>query len=150
MLFAIGAGLLVAGVSQFFGYALEFALKRGNYDSLALAAMLTGVWLGARFPRTMWLQVLCLSFAAHLKVYPALLLFLPFWRHGWRALPPVVAINTVMLFYFGLDRGREFLIGLYQYASHPYIWIGNHSPPSRTSCSSRGWPGHCPASWFTA
>ena len=136
---AIGAGLLVAGVSQFFGYALEFALERGNYDSLALTAMLAGVWLGDRFPRMIWLQVLSLSFAAHLKVYPALLLFLPLWRHGWKALLPVVAINTAMLFYFGIHRGQEFLVGLYQYASHPYIWVGNHSAASFSSLVLEPW-----------
>jgi hypothetical protein len=121
---------LVACVTQFIGYPFEFALERGNYDSLALLAICAGAWLVRRMPGACWLQVLLFSFAAHLKVYPAILLFIPLWRHGRRALLPLVVVNGLMLFCFGFDRGIEFLTGLYQYSQHPYIWPGNHSAVS--------------------
>ena len=127
---ALAGTFLIIGMNQFFGYPLEFSLERANYDSFALLAALAGLWLSARFPNGRWLQVLTFSFAAHLKVYPALLLFLPIWKHGRRALLPIFATNVLMFFSFGLDRGVEFLTGLYAYSTHPYLWQGNHSAAS--------------------
>ena len=123
----LGLAFLAACFSQFSGYPFEFSLERGNYDSLALLAICSGAWLVRYRPTACWLQVLLFSFAAHLKIYPAILLFIPLWQHGLRALLPLTLINASMLFCFGFDRGMEFLVGLYHYSLHPYIWAGNHS-----------------------
>ena len=123
----VGMCFVTVTFFQFFGYPLEFALERGNYDSLALFAMGMGVWLSTRPKAGVWTPVLFFSLAVHLKVYPAVLLGIPLWRHRWRAVLPILAINLVLLFWFGLDRGVEFLQGLYVYSRNPYIWVGNHS-----------------------
>ncbi len=66
------------------------ASERGNFDLYALAFSLAGLWILVRCPRRLWLQVVCFSAAAHLKVYPAVLFLLLFWRHGRRSLVPIV------------------------------------------------------------
>ena len=126
----VGLCLLTLSTFQFFGYPLEFALERGNYDSLALLSMCLGVWLSVRHRSAFWLPIVFLSLATHLKVYPAVLLGLPLWQHRKRAIASVLAINLLLLFCFGFARGIEFLRGLYVYSRHPFLWIGNHSAQS--------------------
>jgi hypothetical protein len=119
--------LFTAAVFQFFGYPLEFALERGNYDSYALLAIVLGLWFATQARWNLWLPVVLFSVAAHLKVYPAIFLLLPLWQHRWRAAVPCIVVNCAMLFSFGFARATQFLAELKRLSMEPYFWPGNHS-----------------------
>jgi hypothetical protein len=117
----------VACVGQFMSYGLEFALERGNFDSYVLLLSAVALTSMVLKPERIWLPVLLLSAAAHLKIYPAILLLLPLLQSWRRAVPLLVVINVAMLGFFGTDMARAFLDQIVHYANAPYIWPGNHS-----------------------
>jgi hypothetical protein len=112
---------------QFFGYPFEFSLERGNYDAFALLSIVLGLWFASQKGKNIWLSILFFSMAAHLKIYPGVLLLIPLWQHRWRALAPLALVNSVLLFAFGFRRATEFLVGLRLYATQPSLWSCNHS-----------------------
>ncbi len=111
-------------------YGFLFSVERGNIDAYPLALCLAGLWVLVRYPKRLWLQVILFSAAAHLKVYPAVLLPLLVWKHGWRSLPPIVVVNTVLLFCLGTGPALRFVETLSGVAAYPGVWVGNHSAAS--------------------
>jgi hypothetical protein len=82
-------------------YGFLYELWRGNINLYALFLALLAVWLAVRLPRSPWWPALALALAINLKLYPAILLVLLFWRYRSRAVLPVVAINGVLLLVAG-------------------------------------------------
>lgn len=112
-------------------YGFIFSVERGNFDIYALALSLAGLWILVRNPDRLWLQVICFSAAAHLKVYPAVLFLLLFWRHGGRSLVPIVVVNAALLFCIGPGPALHFIERLLEVAaSTPWIYVANHSAVS--------------------
>jgi len=111
-------------------YGFLFSIERGNFDLYALAFSLAGLWILVRSPHRVWLQVICFSVAAHLKVYPAVLFLLPFWRHGRRCIVPIVLINAALLFCIGPGPALHFLETLFGLGDSLRVWVGNHSAAS--------------------
>ncbi len=111
-------------------YGFIFGLERGNIDVFALAFSLAGLWLLVRRPNSVWLQVLCLSAAVHLKVYPAVLFLLLVWKHGRRSLVPIVVVNTALLFCLGPGPALHFIQTLSGVAASPETGASNHSAAS--------------------
>jgi hypothetical protein len=111
-------------------YGFLFSLERGNIDIYSLAFSLAGLWILVRSPHRLWLQVICFSAAAHLKVYPALLFLLVFWRHGRRSLLPLIVVNAALLFCIGPSPALHFIETLSGVAAAPAAWVGNHSAAS--------------------
>jgi hypothetical protein len=86
--------LLVAlGFLHFTSYGFDFSLERGNYDVWPGLLSLLTVWLLIHRPSWFWPQLILLSLAVHLKIYPAILFLLIFWRHRWRSILPAMVLN---------------------------------------------------------
>jgi hypothetical protein len=111
-------------------YGFLFSIERGNFDIYALAFSLAGLWILVQSPNRVWLQVICFSVAAHLKVYPAALFLLLFWKHGRRCLVPIVAVNAALLFCIGPGPALHFLETLSRLGVSLRVWVGNHSAAS--------------------
>ena len=91
---------LVMGLWLLTSYGFMYEIDRGNIDLYALVFSLLAVWLTIRSSRSAWLPAAVLALAIGLKLYPAILLVMLFWRYRWRALAPVVVTTAVAL----LDR----------------------------------------------
>jgi hypothetical protein len=111
-------------------YGFLFSVERGNIDAYPLAFCLAGLWVLVRYPKRLWLQVILFSAAAHLKVYPAVLLPLLVWKHGWKSLPAIVVVNAVLLFCLGPGPALRFFGTLSVVTAYPGVWVGNHSAAS--------------------
>jgi hypothetical protein len=93
-------------------YGFMYELWRGNINLYALVFSLLAVWLAIRLPHSRWWPAMALALAINLKLYPAILLVLLFWRYRLRAVLPVVATNAVLLLIAGpanLRRMAEFV-----------------------------------------
>jgi hypothetical protein len=108
-------------------YGFLFSIERGNFDIYTGLAAITGLWMMVRRPSSVWLQVLCFSIAAHLKVYPAILFVLVVWKHGWKSLLPLGVVNLVLLLSLGPANVVNFVRSVTGAVEAPYIWVGNHS-----------------------
>jgi hypothetical protein len=98
----VGAPLiaLVMGFWLMTSYGFMFAVERGNIDLYALVFCLLAVWLMIRLPGSAWPPAAALAVAVGLKLYPAILLVVIFWRYRRRALLPVV-VTTLVVFLVG-------------------------------------------------
>jgi hypothetical protein len=95
-----------------------------------MALSLVGLWILLRSPRRLWLEVICFSAAAHLKVYPAVLLLLVFWKYGRSSLVPILVVNTAFLLCIGPGPALHFIERLTGVAATTASWVGNHSAAS--------------------
>ena len=93
----------------FTSYPFLFSIERGNYDIIALLFTLVSIDLLIRTQKTLWLQVILLSIAIHLKIYPAALLILLFFKHGKKIFLPVLVVNGAFLFILGPQNAITFL-----------------------------------------
>ena len=121
---------VVIGLWLLTSYGFLFAVERGNVDLYALFFSLMAVWLMLRQSESVWLSAVCLAVAINLKLYPAVLLVLIFWRYRWRAVLPVVVTNLVLLLIAGPANAWHFLVNVRSMQGHPYYWVGNHSAAS--------------------
>jgi len=111
-------------------YGFLFSIERGNFDIYTQLAAVAGLWLMVKRPSWVWLQVVCFSVAAHLKVYPAILFVLVLWKHGWRSLLPLAVVNIALLLSLGPANAGHFLSSVTGAVQAPYLWQGNHSAAS--------------------
>ena len=90
-------------------YPFLFSLERGNYDIVAFFFALLGIWCAITRPEKVWLQVLLVSIAFHLKIYPGLLFALLLIKHGKKMLLPTLAVNLGLLFIIGPQNAFGYL-----------------------------------------
>ncbi len=90
-------------------YPFLFSLERGNYDIVAFFFALLGIWCAITRPEKVWLQVLLVSIAMHLKIYPGILLVLLLIKHGKKMLLPALALNLGLLFIIGPQNAFGYL-----------------------------------------
>jgi hypothetical protein len=121
---------LSAAMLSLLSYGLVFAVARGNFDAQALLLAIVGVWMLVNGKGGVIGPVLVLSLAAHMKVYPAILLLLVPWKRGWGTVPLILVVNALLLFVVGGNSGIAFLQRMATYVTDPSIWIGNHSAAS--------------------
>jgi SAM-dependent methyltransferase len=121
---------LSAAMLNLLSYGLIFAVERGNFDAQAMLLAIVGVWMLVNGKGGVVGPVLLLSLAAHMKVYPGVLLLLVPWKHGWRTLPLILGVNAILLLVTGWGNGLAFLERMALYAADPSVWIGNHSAAS--------------------
>lgn len=95
VLFFVSAFYLFS--SYFFAYSME----RGNTDIFALFFCVLALFVLVRRPDNLWLQVILLSVAVHLKIYPIVLFPLLFFKHRFKIILPALAVNVAMLFVLG-------------------------------------------------
>jgi len=115
-------------IFTFTSYPFLFSIERGNYDIIAVLFALLAVDNLLRKPDQIWVQVILLSIAVHLKIYPAALFILLIAKHGKKLILPVLAINIPFI----LVLGPKSAIGFFQILNHSMnggdsYWIGNHS-----------------------
>lgn len=111
-------------------YGFFFSIERGNFDIYAVLFSLLGLWLLIKKPGWLWPQVILISIAAQLKIYPAILFILILWRHSWKSLIPITIVNALLLVVTGPANLAHFISFIFTYSSNPFIFIGNHSAAS--------------------
>jgi hypothetical protein len=109
-------------------YGFLFSIERGNYDIFALFFTLLSIWVLLKWPKRIWLQIILLSIAVHLKIYPIALFVVLFYKHKWKIIFPSIVINLVLLFILGFQNAIGFLnIIFFNNTSLRSLWVGNHS-----------------------
>jgi hypothetical protein len=108
-------------------YGFIFSAERGNFDIYTGFFSILALWVLLKKPNQIWLPVILISVAAHLKIYPAILFFLILWKLGSKSILPILAINLLLLFITGPVNAIEFIKTITFYTLDPYLWIGNHS-----------------------
>ena len=89
--------------------------------------------------RRLWLDVIILSVAIHLKVYPAIMASLLLWRYGLRVLLPLLALNVALLFSFGPYYALQWMSCLaIPNALKEVTGLGSHSAMSFFACVVEG------------
>ncbi len=123
---------LVMGLWLFSSYGFLFELERGNVNLYALVLSLLAVWLLLRHPGQRWLCALCLAAAIGVKLFPATLLIVFFWKYRWKGVIPVLVTNVVVLLVAGPGNAVRFLGNLLATQGDPsgWFWPGNHSASS--------------------
>ena len=122
------AVLAVLEVASFTSYGFAFNLERGNYDIYPLFLSALFLWLLWKRPDWVWVQVLLVSMAAHLKLYPAILFVLILWKHGRKSLLPLVVVNLALALCLGPENLWLFIRRIaFDISERKTTWIGNHS-----------------------
>jgi hypothetical protein len=111
-------------------YGFIFSAERGNFDIYTGFFSIFALWALLRKPNQVWMPVILISMAAHLKIYPAILFFLILWKHGSKSILPLLVVNLLLLFITGPVNAIEFIKTITFYTLDPYLWIGNHSATS--------------------
>ncbi len=111
------------------GYPFAFSIERGNVDAFGMFFALLSMWLLIKKPGWIWAQVILLSIAAHLKIYPAILFLILLYKHGKKMILPAILTNLVLFFCLGPNIAFGFIYSMTAYTNQPnaMIWIGNHS-----------------------
>ncbi len=109
------------------GYPFMFSIERGNYDSLAIFFAILAIFLVIKKPESLWWQVILLSIATHLKIYPGALFIVLLYKHGKKVILPLIIVNTMMLFSLGMKNLDSFMEIMVEYTLAPSVWSGNHS-----------------------
>jgi hypothetical protein len=108
-------------------YGFTFSIERGNYDIYALFFSLLFIWFLIKQPEKVWLQVIFLSIAIHLKLYPAILILPLFWKHREKAILPTLVINLGLLLILGPAEAYGFFSKISSTIQSPPIAVVNHS-----------------------
>jgi hypothetical protein len=117
----------------FSSYGFMFSIERGQWDIFALFFSLLAILVLLKYPRKIWLQIIFLSIATHMKIYPAVV-FLPLIiKHGKKIILPTLLINAIFLFIRGpkiafdffenITVGANFGAGI----NNKEVWVGNHA-----------------------
>ncbi len=140
---------IVLGVWVITSYGFMYELQRGNVNLIALFFSLLAVWLTLRLPRSPWWPAIVLGVSINLKVYPAIVLVLLFWRYRLKAAVPVVVTNAVLLLIAGPANTRRFLEWLTKSAPGPRIATFGEMGASGTAAVQRAMTSWAP-SWIAA
>ena len=122
--------LLLTGVIS---YGMSFELERGQFNMLAFACALLGLYFFANTKKVIGLIFLTLGM--QLKIYPAIFI-VQFFIHSfkvkrdWLLAGGVVSINFLLLFVGGIAVFKDFIKALLYQMGNAYYWIGNHSVAS--------------------
>jgi hypothetical protein len=120
----------VVSLTAFFqvsSYGFLFSVERGSSDIYAILFAWLFLYALNRRPDRIWLQALLLSCAINIKLTPAILCVLLFWKHRWRCVVPLIVINTVLLPVWGPDNVLVFLKAVVRTNASPDGWWGDHS-----------------------
>ncbi len=123
-LFALLAFLLYSS------YGFQFSIERGNADIYVQFLVVLAVWRMVKKPQSLWLPVILIAMATHLKVYPAIMFVLVLWRFKWKSLLPLVVTNLALGLVLGPVRLWQYLQRLFVYMQQPNLIPANHSAAS--------------------
>lgn len=121
----------------FSSYFFLYGLERGNTDILVMFLCMLTLWILIKRPDNVWLQVIVLSIAVHLKIYPLALFPLLLFKHGKKLILPALLVNLAFLFCLGPNMALEFFKSLTSGGGgaglgNAYSSAGNHSSYSFT------------------
>ncbi|MCX8037573.1 MAG: DUF2029 domain-containing protein [Candidatus Sumerlaeia bacterium] len=124
ILFFVGTGM--------FSHGLLFELERGQFNVIAMALCLAGVYLFHFQRRWRPAAYALFTLSVQLKVYPAIFVFLLVdrwrdWKINLKRAGLIGAANFACLFILGPGRFVEFVTRTIQKMSDPSLWPGNHS-----------------------
>lgn len=116
----------------FSSYFILFSLERGNTDILAMFFCLLSMWVLIKRPNNIWLQVIFLSIAVHLKIYPIVLFALLLFKHGKKIFIPALLVNVALLMCLGPVTAMAFLRSLTSGGEgagigNSWFGLGNHA-----------------------
>ena len=111
-----------------FGFLLS--IERGNFDAFAAFFAMLGLWAMVRRPAGVWLPAIAFSFAAEIKVYPAVLLLLVIWRFRWKSVLPLIVVNLVLAFSAGPENLLNYFRAMTKAMAQGAGWAGNSSAMS--------------------
>jgi len=118
--------LILVALSLVSSYPFFFSIERGNIDVFAMVLSLACFVVLLRSPSRIWWQVILLSLAIHIKVYPVFLLTVLFLVHGFRLAWPMLVVNAALLLCLGPVNTMGFIESILR-LYHPVLWVGNHS-----------------------
>ncbi|NLF38337.1 DUF2029 domain-containing protein [bacterium] len=128
---AVGPAVIAAtAVLAITSCGFMLSIERGNYDIYPAVLMLMALWVLIEQPRRVWVQVALISMAAHLKIYPVLLLSAVVWRHRWRSVLPIVAVNAALFLVWGPHEAAGCVRAAFEGMQGTCVWMGNHSAMS--------------------
>jgi len=122
-------------------YPFLFTIERGNYDSIAFLFAVLFVYFSIKKPQSIWLQVILLSIATHLKMYPAVLFVILLINHGRKIILPTILVNIILLLSLGYNNALLFIGVIIRYSLAPVTWVGNHSGFSYADFLYQTYPG---------
>lgn len=131
---------LALAVFTITSYPFIFSIERGNYDIIALLFALLAINCLLRKPDSLWVQVILLSIAVHLKIYPAALFVILLIKHGKKVILPALLVNIAFLLVLGPQNAATFLQIIRHNVASGFSWIGNHSGFSFATCLSWIYP----------
>ncbi|HVN55180.1 MAG TPA: glycosyltransferase family 87 protein, partial [Anaerolineaceae bacterium] len=111
-------------------YGFNFSVERGNSDIYAQFFCVLALLALLRQPGNVWLETFLVAAATHLKLYPAILFALIFWKHRWKSLVPILLVNLGLLFITGPFNALQYIQVMERYIPAPFLWGGNHSAAS--------------------
>jgi len=118
-------------IYTFISYPFAFSIERGNYDAFPIFFSILAMWVILKRPEKLWLQVILLSVAVHLKIYPAVLFIILLFKHGIKLVLPALVINLAFLFILGPMIGIDYIqfVASSEGAGigNNFSWIGNHA-----------------------
>ena len=122
----------VMAVYIFSSYFFLFSLERGNTDIFAMFFCLLSMWVLIKRPNNVWLQVIFLSIAVHLKIYPIVLFALLLFKHGKKIFIPALLVNVALLLCLGPVTALAFLRSLTSGGEgagigNSWFSLGNHA-----------------------
>ena len=124
------------------GYPFLFSVERGNYDAIAILFAIASIYLLLKKPEAIWGQVILLSIATHLKLYPAALFIALFIFHRKKVILPAIVVNTLMLFSLGFKNGLKFFSLIIPYTQNPALGTYNHSGFGYSQVLLNNFPNH--------
>jgi hypothetical protein len=144
ILLEIFMGVLLSLVTS---YPFFFSIERGNIDIFAMAFSLASIWILLKSPNRIWLQVLLLSIAVHMKIYPIFLFALLFYKHRFQIVLPALFINIGFLFILGPVNALAFVKAIRAFTNQLQVSLLNHSGYAFASILTQSqpqWSGHLP------
>ena len=79
------------------GYPFFFSVERGNTDIFAVLFGTAAIWIATQRRDALWLTVILMSVAVHIKVYPVLLFPILLYVQGRRTIVPSLVTNLAVL-----------------------------------------------------
>ncbi len=124
VLFEIFTGILLSLLTS---YPFFFSIERGNIDIFAMAFSLASLWVLLKSPNRIWFQVLLLSVAMHMKIYPIFLFALLFYKNRFKIVLPSLIVNIGFLLILGPTNAIAFIKSMQGFANQLQVSLLNHS-----------------------
>ena len=123
-LFVIFMGVLFSLLTS---YPFLFSVERGNIDIFAMAFSLASIWTLLKSPNRIWYQVLLLSIAVHMKIYPIFLFALLFYKHRFKIVLPSLIVNIGFLLILGPANAIAFIKSIQDFGNQVPVSVLSHS-----------------------